>query len=62
MALPYVTARVLEQAVEELKKKIGEGGTTVVANPEGEATNALEKLQVGENIYSIEGGGTSSSK
>lgn len=31
----------------------GVGGTTVVANPEGQATAALEKLQVGENIYGI---------
>lgn len=31
----------------------GGGGTTVVANPEGQATTALEKLQVGENIYGI---------
>ena len=29
------------------------GGTTVVANPEGEATDTLEKLGVGEGIYSI---------
>lgn len=31
----------------------GSGGTTVVANPEGEATDELEKLQVGNDIYSI---------
>ena len=31
----------------------GGGGTTVVANPEGEATDELEKLQVGNDIYSI---------
>ena len=29
------------------------GGTEVVANPEGEATADLEKLQVGESIYGI---------
>lgn len=31
----------------------GGGGTTVVANPEGEATDELEKIQIGSNIYSI---------
>ena len=31
----------------------GGGGTTVVANPEGEATEELENLQVGNDIYSI---------
>ena len=35
----------------------GGGGTTVVANPEGEATEELEKLQVGNDIYSIPSGG-----
>ena len=35
------------------------GGTTVVANPSGAATEELEKLQVGNTIYSIpEGGGS----
>lgn len=37
----------------------GGGGTTVVANPSGTATEELEKLQVGNTIYSIpEGGGS----
>lgn len=36
----------------------GGGGTTVVANPEGEATDDLEKLQVGNDIYSIPSGGS----
>ena len=31
----------------------GSGGTTVVANPDGSATDALEKLQVGSTIYSV---------
>lgn len=35
------------------------GGTTVVANPEGEATDTLEKIQIGNGIYSVEGGGSS---
>ena len=33
------------------------GGTTVVANPSGTATETLTKLQVGSTIYSVEGGG-----
>lgn len=35
----------------------GGGGTTVVANPSGTATAELEKLQVGNDIYSIPSGG-----
>ena len=31
----------------------GGGGTTVVANPEGEPTDDLEKLQVGNVVYSL---------
>lgn len=38
------------------------GGTTVVANPSGSATEELEKLQVGNTIYSIpEGSGSGGS-
>lgn len=33
------------------------GGTTVIANPTGTATATLNKLQVEETIYSVEGGG-----
>lgn len=42
---------------EQLRKidEGGGGGTTVVANPEGEATSTLNKLQVGETIYGVEG-------
>lgn len=36
----------------------GGGGTTVIANPSGEATDELEKLQVGNTIYSIPSGGS----
>ena len=32
-------------------------GSTAVANPEGEATDSLEKIQIGDDIYSIGGGG-----
>lgn len=35
------------------------GGTTVIANPTGTATDSLTKLQVGSDIYSISGGGAS---
>lgn len=31
-------------------------GSTAVANPEGEATDALEKIQIGDDVYSISGG------
>lgn len=37
------------------------GGTTVVANPSGAATETLSKLQVGNDIYSIPSGGGGSS-
>lgn len=33
------------------------GGTTVVANPQGAASTQLNKLQVGNDIYSIPSGG-----
>ena len=32
-------------------------GSTAVANPEGEATDSLEKIQIGDEIYGISGGG-----
>lgn len=35
------------------------GGTTVIANPSGQATETLTKLQVEETIYGISGGGGS---
>lgn len=46
----------MEDLLLDLKEAIeggGGGGTTVVANPEGEATDELEKLQVGNDIYGI---------
>ena len=36
----------------------GGGGTTVVANPSGAATDTLTKLQVGNDIYSVSGSGS----
>lgn len=35
----------------------GGSGTTVVANPEGEATDELETLQVDDTVYSVAGAG-----
>ena len=46
----------MEDLLLDLKEAIeggGGGGTTVVANPEGEATDELEKIQVGSDIYGI---------
>ena len=39
--------------VKEVIEQGGGGGTTVVANPEGTATDDLNKLQVGQTIYAI---------
>lgn len=35
----------------------GGGGTTVIANPAGQATDTLNKLQVGSTIYDVPNGG-----
>lgn len=39
-----------------IHEEYGEGSTSV-ANPEGEATGDLEKIQIGDDIYNIAGGG-----
>ncbi len=39
-----------------IHEEYGEGSTSV-ANPEGEATGDLEKIQIGDEIYGISGGG-----
>lgn len=39
-----------------IHEEYGEG-STAVANPEGEATDDLEKIQIGDEIYGISGGG-----
>lgn len=44
--------------MDEVEQGGGGGGTTVIANPTGEATDELEKLQVGSIIYSISSGGS----
>lgn len=41
--------------IETLSEELG---TQVVANPEGEATADLRKIQIGEDIYSIPNGGS----
>lgn len=41
--------------IETLSEELG---TQVVANPEGEATEDLRKIQIGEDIYSIPSGGS----
>lgn len=46
------TANAVASAVES-------GVTTVIANPEGEATDDLDKIQIGDEVYSISGGGVS---
>ena len=48
-----------QENIEKLKDKVNEvidDIPVVEANPEGEATGELSKLQVGENIYSIGAG------
>ena len=51
----------VEELLLEVKELIeeggGGGGTTVVANPSGEATDDLSKLQVGNTVYAVNGGG-----
>ena len=46
----------IEDLLIELKAAIEQsgGGTTVVANPEGEATDEVKKLQVGSTVYAVE--------
>lgn len=46
------------QIGDEKYKIVGDGGTTVVANPEGEATGDITKIQVNTTIYSIPEGTT----
>lgn len=47
-----------EELLLELKQTIeGGGGTSVVPNPEGEATETLTKLGVNDTVYGIPSGG-----
>lgn len=52
----------IEELLIELKEAIeqggGGGGTTVIPNPSGEATDDLEKVQIGSTIFDIPEGGT----
>lgn len=47
----------VQEAIDELAQG-GGGGTTVVANPSGAATDVLNKLQVDSTIYQLLSGGT----
>ena len=51
------TAKTLTGAINEAASS--GGGTTVVANPSGTATDDLTKVQIGSTIYDIPGGGSS---
>lgn len=53
MALKAGRYGVTKEQLRKIDEGGGGGGTTVVANPEGTATDDLEKLQVGEEIYNI---------
>lgn len=48
------TAKTLVNAINEAAQA---GGTTVVANPSGAATDTLNKIQIESTIYDIEGSG-----
>ena len=37
--------------------ELGQGGTTVIANPQGTPTDELQTIQIGNDIYEIVGGG-----
>lgn len=57
MSYDILSKDKLEYTLGKIKEKIdaGGGGTTVVPNPEGEATENLEKIKIGNDIYKIEG-------
>lgn len=46
-----------DKRLQYLFQNGGGGGTTVIANPAGQATDTLNKLQVGSTIYSVPSGG-----
>lgn len=50
------TAKQIIPAINEAAKSGGGGGegTTVVANPEDEATDTLSKIKIGDVVYSLE--------
>ena len=52
------SAYAVQQMYNELINSGAAGGTHVVANPEGEATDDLTKVQIGTDIYNISGGGS----
>lgn len=50
-----------DKRLQYLFQNGGGGGTTVIANPQGQATDDLEKIQIDNTIYAIVGGGGGSS-
>lgn len=57
------TGRAIAEALGEVAEAIenggGGGGTTVTPNPQGEPTDDLETIQIGNTIYDIPGSGSS---
>lgn len=49
-----------EMYLEKIAEGGGGGGTTVIANPSEEATDDLTKIQIGNIVYGVEGGGGAS--
>lgn len=47
----------LNNRVSALEKSGGGGGVGVIANPPEEATDVLQKIKIGNTVYSISGGG-----
>lgn len=47
-------SKTLIGAINELFVKGGGEGTTVVANPEEDATDTLSKIKIGDVVYSLE--------
>lgn len=62
-AILYTPQVLTDEQKTQARENIGAGtgsggGTTVVANPTVAATDTLTSLQVGDTVYSVEGGGT----
>lgn len=51
-----------EELLLELKQAIEDGGSSVVPNPEGEATETLNKLGIDDTVYGFPSGGGALSK
>lgn len=55
--IEYVGKNSLQKTVENIKNKVEK--IAVIPNPEGEATENLEKIKIGDDIFKVEGGGSS---